>query len=363
MRRLVLVGLALASACAPVTPSVASPTAGVSGNAAATATATATATDTPTAPPSARPPASAPASDPLSFEVKVSQAPFGIVTSLMLKPAPIDAELARAASGAVTQYLHAIDMYRDGSSPALPISGPFLDAVSVALKESATPGVKRQFQLASLSVDRHLLKPWGTHAYIDVTVTIVDRAVDGSAPDQWETGKLRLMGDRFRVTDGWDAEHDRWFNGFAPLQLAFVRDQIPPAVAMYVRMESWTPTSAPLDWRTGADALPFLRARAEKLNAIDRTVVASRFFEGTTATIERFDTIEGLWTGLATVRVNGTLVTVGADGQSRRVAFERRMKVFLFGSWMPEVVDEEISPGVWLSGGDLALAQVDVDRA
>src|SRR5437899_96320 len=84
---------------------------------------------------------------------------------------------------------------------------------------SASAGVKRQCELVSLKVDRHFVKPWGTHAYVDVTVTIADRAVGGTAPDQFETGKLRLSGDRFRVTDGWDEAHDRWFNGFPPLSL------------------------------------------------------------------------------------------------------------------------------------------------
>src|SRR5205823_1014229 len=198
-----------------------------------------------------------------------------------------------------------IDFYRDGQSPILPITGPFLAAVSAGLKESATPGVRRQFELRSLTVDRHWVKPWGTHAYVDVTVTIADRAVDGSAPDQLETGRLRLSGDRFRVTDAWDFAHDRWYNGFPPLPLTQIHDQVAPAIATYLRMESWTPAASPLDWRTGSDALPFLKARAATLSAIDQTKIASRLFDGTTATIERFDTIEGLWSGLATVRLTG----------------------------------------------------------
>lgn len=363
MRWAMVAVLMLVTACSPATTAP-SPSATVNATASATSTPQVTATSAPS--PTLQPTPS-PVATPLPsidvVSVKVAPGNFGIVTDLLLKPAAVDAQLVRAASAGVDVYLNAIDMYRNGVSPALPITGPFLAAVSVALKESATPGVQRKFELLSLKVDRHFVKPWGTHAYVDVTVSIADRAVGGTAPDQFETGQLRLMGDRFRVTDGWDEEHGRWFNGFRPLALQDVRDQVGPAIDMYLRMESWTPTAAPLDWRTGSDALPFLKARAATLSAIDRTRIASRLFEGTTATIERFDTIDGLWSGLATVRLNGTLVTAGPDGKAQRAPFERRVKVFMFGSWLPEVVDEEASPGVWLSGGDLALDQVDVDRA
>ena len=359
MRLRLLAVLFVAMACSSTSTA---PSPSVTASAASSATSspqvTATSVPSPTLPPTPTPIAA-----PLPpLAVKVTQGSFGIVTDLVLKPAAVDEQLVRAASTGVAVYLNAIDLYRNGLSPALPITGPFLAAVSAALKDSATPGVQRKFELLSLKVDRHLVKPWGTHAYVDVTVSIADRAVGGTAPDQFETGQLRLMGDRFRVTDAWDEEHGRWFNGFRPLALQDVRDQVGPAVDNYLRMESWSPTAAPLDWRTGSDALPFLKARAATLNAIDRTRVASRLFEGTTATIERFDTIEGLWSGLATVRLNGTLAIAGPDGKAQRTAFERRVKVFMFGSWMPAVVDEEVG-GVWLSGGDLALDQVDVDRA
>jgi hypothetical protein len=246
----------------------------------------------------------------------------------------------------------------------LPISGPFLSAVSAALTASATPGVTRQFALSSLRVDRHLQKPWGTHAYVDVTVTIVDRAVTGTAPDQWETGKLRLSGDRLRVTDGWDEENGRWFNGFGSLPLDRVRSEIVAPIGFYLRWESWAPGYAEDQWRTSGDeSTPFTRARAERYAAIDRTRTMAQAFDGVTATIERFETIEGVWSGLATVRLSGTRVTKDAAGAVQRTPYEKRVRVFLFGGWMPEVVDEETLPGVWLSGGELALEKIDVDRA
>ena len=45
-----------------------------------------------------------------------------------------------------------------------------------------------------------------------------------------------------------------------------------------------------------------------------------------------------------------------------QAAFERRVVVF-FGNWIPQVVDEQLTPGVWLSGGNLALGEHDHNAA
>jgi hypothetical protein len=294
--------------------------------------------------------------------VAVKPGVFPIMTSLQLRLATIDEQVRSAARFGVERYLQSIDFYRNGQSPALPITGPFLDAVSTALKESATPGVKRQFQIESLTVDRHVQKPWGTHAYVEVTVSLVDRAVDGNAPDQRETGKLRLAGDKMFVTDGWDFDHDRWFNGFGALPLEQVRTGVAEAVRNYLWFESWTANTTPAGITNGADSV-FQRARAARLSAIDRRQVVSNLFEGVTATIERFETIEGIWSGIATVRTTGTVVTTNAAGQTKRAPFERVVRAFVLGNWSPEVVDEQTSTGDWASGGELALDQIDVNRA
>jgi len=296
--------------------------------------------------------------------VSVGAGAFPILTTLRTKLGVVDDAVVAAARAGVLIYLQNIDLYRRGASPVLPITGPFLDAVSAALKESATPGLKREFVLESLVVDHHVQKPWGTHAYVDVTVTLADRAVGGAAPDQRETGKLRLTGDRLRVSDGWDEVHARWFNGFGPLPLDRVRSEIVDPIGFYLAWESWAPGYALEQWRASdEEATPFTRARAQRLATIDRTRMTSQTFEGVTGTIERFETIEGLWTGLATVRVNGTRMTADAAGKVQRTPYEKRVRVFLFSQWTPEVVDEEVSPGVWLSGGDLALERIDIDRA
>ncbi|HYL52420.1 MAG TPA: hypothetical protein VEZ15_10650 [Acidimicrobiia bacterium] len=358
MRHVALASLLLVMSCTPSAVQTATPIASVSQTAAsATQTPVATA-----ASPSAFIPQDLIADRRLYPAVTVSAGVFPIMTTLRLRLAVVDETVLNAAHFAVERYLANIDDYREGRSPALPITGPFLTAVSAALKESATPGVRRHFELESLTVDHHVQKPWGTHAYVEVTVGIADRAVGGTAPDQHEIGKLRLTGDRLMVTDGWDFEHDRWFNGFGPLPLEQVRIGVRDAVTPYLAAESWSP-NAPATWSWGNETSAYQRERATRVLAIDRQQTTTRFFEGVTASIDQFETIDGIWSGLATVHVKGTEVTTSAAGQTVRTTVDRHVRVFLLGNWTPEVVDEQLATGEWASGGVLALDQVDVNRA
>ena len=370
MRVRVLAIVMLISACGPVgsLPATSAPTTSVTSVPPSSPTPTAMPTSSAIAAASPSPvlvtppPAYAPPDQGLAPAVNVSQGVFPIMTTLRTKLAVIDETVVNAARWGVERYLSSIDQYRNGQSPALPITGPFLVAVSSALKESATPGVKRQFQIESLTVDHHVQKPWGTHAYVDVTVTLVDRAVDGNAPDQRETGKLRLTGDKMFVTDGWDYEHDRWFNGFGALPLDQVRTGVREAVSQYLWFETWVPNTTPVALSNAAGTA-FQRARLARLSAIDRTQVASQVFDTVSAAIERFETIEGIWSGIATVRVTGNAVTKYSGGNTISTKLDREVRVFLLGNWSPEVVDEQLPSRDWASGGDLALAEIDVNRA
>lgn len=263
----------------------------------------------------------------------------------------------------VQQYLEALDRYRDSGFDASQLGlekGPFRDAVVAGLRSSATPGVRRKLEIERLEVLRRYTKPWGTQALVDVSVTIVDRDVAGVAAAQRESGVLRLTGDdRLYVRDAWDGT--RWLNG-NPLTADAIRQAVVDPLGFYLRLESWVPGSAAEQWRTGDEATPFTTWRAQRLAAIDRTQVVSRTFDGVTARIERYDTFAEISSGLATVRLAGTLVTADAAGRVTRTPFERRVRVFLFGNWMPEVVDEEVA-GEWISGGQLALEKVDINRA
>ena len=301
--------------------------------------------------------------------VTVDGATFPTVNTFALQLAPLPQSEEPARHG-VAMYLESLDRYRDGGfdDTQLSISGPFREAVVAGLKASAMPGVKRRFELESLQILRRYVKPWGTQAFLEARVTIVDRAVDGVAAPQRETGVLRLAGDgRVGVVDGWDGA--RWFNasaGVVPgLSMAtpeIVRQEIVHPLSFYLGFETWVPGSAPVQWRTTPEeATPFGTRRAARVAAIDRTVITTRAFDDVVAHIERFETFPDWGSGLATARLSGTVVTTDANGRVSRVGFERRVRVFMFGNWMPEVVDEEIS-GEWAAGGQLALERIDVNR-
>jgi hypothetical protein len=356
--RLVIVAILLLTACAPV--------ARLEPSQLPTATATAvtpppdvpaatpTTTPTPVAPPAAR------LEDPI---VTMATDPFPVLTTLALVKAAVSPGDTEIATRGVQYYLEGLDRYRENGD-FLPVSGAFGKAVAQALVESRTPGTKRTFVLESLRIESLYRKPWGTLALADVRVAIADRAVDGSAPDQREAGLLRLRGDdrRLSVIDSWNDETGRWFNGHIPDDPAGLRAAVMQPIGWHLRTESWVVGLPPETYFDGAGATPFNKARAAYRAAFDRAVVTSRTFESVTATIERFDTFAELVGGMATVRLAATIVTTDAAGRTQRQPFARRVKVF-FGNWAPEVVDEEVTPGVWRSGGDLALIDIDVNRA
>ncbi len=293
--------------------------------------------------------------------VAVSPAAFPLVVSLALRPAPIDDEAALFVRSGIERYLDTLDHFRATGATnreALTVYGRFGDAVFDGIK--ASRDIERKFVIGSLHVDRYLVKPWGTRAVAEVSVTILDRAVDGSLPDQTETGRFRLVGDRLFVADAWDYASGDWFNGPTPMTSAEVREAVTMTTAHHLWIESWVPGSAPVTF--GDESTPFWRARHAYLAAIDPTGTPWRTFEDVKASIERYETFSDIRDGLATVRVSGTIVTQDASMKTSRTAFERTLRI-LFGNWIPEVVDEQVAPQIWLSGGDLALALRDVNAA
>jgi hypothetical protein len=127
-------------------------------------------------------------------------------------------------------------------------------------------------------------------------------------------------------------------------------------------MESWLAGSVTPTYFDGAGATAFQKARAAYFATFDRTAIKARTFADVTGVIERYDTFAEIAHGMATVRLAATLVTTDATGRTERQPVARRVKVF-FGNWAPEVVDEEVTPGVWRSSGELALVDIDVNRA
>jgi hypothetical protein len=294
--------------------------------------------------------------------VTVTTDDFPVLTTFALTKAAIAPGDTELASRGVQYYLEGLDRYRDNGD-FLPVGGAFGKAVAEALVASRTPGVKRKFVLESLRIESVYRKPWGTLALTDVRVTIADHAIDGSVPDQRETGLLRLGGDdrRLNVTDSWNEATGRWFNGHVAEDPSGLREAITQPIGWHLQTESWVAGMPPETFWDGAGATPFQKARHAYLATFNRAATLSRTFADVTATIERFDTFAEMTSGMATVRVSATLVTTG-PGRPQRESVTRRVKVF-FGNWAPEVVDEEVSPGVWRSGGDLALFEIDVNRA
>lgn len=310
------------------------------------------------------PPTPAPTPEPTvqvpEIAITVDGAAFPIETTLALRPAPVNDEATSFVRGGVERYLQMLDHFRATGATnreALSVYGKFGDAVFNGIK--ASKDVERKFAIGSLHIDRYLVKPWGTRALAEVTVTILDKAVDGSLPDQTETGRLRLTGDKMFVTDAWDYAAGSWFNGTKPKPDAEIREAMTWTLPGHFGFETWVPGSAQATW--GDESTPFWRAWHKYLAGLDHTAT-SRTFEDVRATIVRYETFADIPDGLATVRVLGTAITKDAAGAVARAPFERTMRVF-FGNWIPEVVDEQITPGVWLSGGDLALAARDVNTA
>lgn len=289
----------------------------------------------------------------------LDQRPIPIMTGALVA-ATIGADIERTVRAGVEGYLWSLDRYRaDGSM--FPLQGRFAEVVAAGLTASSTDGVKRKFSIGSMRVDRYLSKPWGVPALADVSVTIIDKAVEGSAPEQRETGRLRLLGNPLRVTDGWDTANGRWFNGPTTMTEAEIRTAIPQPLSFFLTHESWLP-GQPVETRFSSIDSPFMRSREAYVSSFDRTKIVSRMFEDVTARIERFETFAEISHGLATVLLRGTVSKADAAGRTTREPFERRVLV-LYGNWAPEIVDEEIAAGVWRSGGDLALKDIDLNRA
>jgi hypothetical protein len=295
--------------------------------------------------------------------VTLAAGPFPVTRSLALRPRAATEEDRAAIRLGLERYLEALDRYRESGQGKLPSEGcagpgclpggQFGAAVAAGLKASADPNVKRKFVVQSVRVDRVLAKPWGTRAIAEVTATIRDKAVDVAAEDQVETGRLRLIGDQPAVVDAWDVANGRWYNGATASSMRATGPDFTMAVGLLLRAESWLPAS-PRETTFGAGGeTPYQKARFAYLQRLD-TPATARTFVDVRALIEHYETFAEIGDGLATVRITGTVVTRDAQGDEQRTMFSRRA-VVLFGQWMPEVVDEEIVPGTWLSGGDLAL--------
>jgi len=316
-------------------------------------------------PGAAQPPPRPPFIEAPSVTVDESDFPIVQAASALVLSAAVELTEHSARLG-VTMYLESLDRYRNtGRLDQVPIAGPFRDAVLTSLNATKRDGVQRKFGLDSMRVDRVYVKPWGTQALVDVTVTITDRVVAGSAAAEVETGRLRLAGDRgLMVFDGWDGAAGRWFNGTTRVtrERLFAELKQQP-FGWYLKVETWRPGIPIETYYSPGGETAFSRSRNAFVQAFDRSAMASRTLVDVTARVERFETLTEIGDGIATVRFGGIVVTQDAAGLETRAPFAKTVrafrKAFANGNGSFTVVDELGPDGAWLSGGDLALKDLD----
>ena len=289
----------------------------------------------------------------------------------------------------VPAYLQALDKYRSDPSEqnramfdSMHAPGPYTELIRQSLAPwYGPPGVaapKRTFEVGQLAIQHMYAKPWGRVAYIDAALTYTDRvtAADGttSAVQHVQQGRYVNQGQGFyKVIDGYDAVVSRWVDGEQPRWSALALEaEAPLAIGYFLQRESYVPGEP---YAHGAPPgqrfliAPFDKARNDALLALDASYAkgefTSRRFVDVSVRVSRFEPATFLGDGVVTVVVSGQLVTAVGTAQrtipvTRTLRFYRITRDGLNAFWL--VVDEQGANGAWLSGGDLALAEIDQDR-
>jgi len=260
------------------------------------------------------------------------------------------------------------------------VPGPYSEVVKHSLGGFYGPGstlAQRKLSLTQLTLEHVYAKPWGRVAYVDVYMayddTITTAATTTVEPHVVRVRLVNQGGFFMRVLDGFDTVLGRWINGDFPRYSALaLESEAPYGVAAVLQAESYvkgenTPHSGyfgfPLD-------TPFAKVRDSAIKALDdqykRGDFAERRYDAATATILSFEPATFIGDGVATVRLDALLVTVDAAGKSRTAPVTRTLRFYRItrdgvsaGWW---IVDEQGANGTSVSGGDLALAQIDVSR-
>ena len=287
-------------------------------------------------------------------------------------------------------YLQTLDRYRSDPSEAnrsffdsVHAPGPYTELIRQSLAPwYGPPGgatQKRVFELGQLAIQHMYAKPWGRVAYIDATLTFVDRitAADGktSTVQRVQQGRYVNQGQgQYKVIDGYDPMVSRWVDGDQPRWSALALEaEAPLAVGYFLQRESYVPGEpyahgAPAGQRFLITA--FDNVRNDSLLKLDASYRAGEFttrrFDDVAVRVSRFEPATFLGDGVVTVVVSGQLVTTAPGAAERATSVTRTLRFYritrdgLNAFW--QVVDEQGSSGAWLSGGDLALAEIDQDR-
>ena len=388
-----LLSILVAAACGQ-TPSAASRTeTPAPSTSTAAPTPMATVAPSPLRTPVLTPPAepSAPAVSPVP-PVRVAS-PALVVTLL---PAPFEAsgqirtDATEMFKSWVPQYLQALDRYRANSTPETKIAfenfvtaGPFLEVVRRSLGDlysGTAQDPQRELVLSEATVDHVWAKPWGRPAYVDATIVYDDRTTTAAATKtERRTVRLRLVNQGFgflRVLDGYDTVLGRWINGESPRYSAPALDaEAGDAIGYVLARESYVrgeqyPHSAIANGVPVQLSTPFAKSWEAAINALDeqykRGDFAERRFDQVTASILTFEPATFIGDGVVTLRVDGKLVTVDKTGASSTTPVTRMLRFYRItrdgtnAGWAP--IDEQSKTGAWISGGNLALAEIDQDR-
>jgi hypothetical protein len=224
---------------------------------------------------------------------------------------------------------------------------------------SVNETVTRTFVATGSRVTDGLTRAWGTMAYVDADIDLVDRGATNMPIHV--TLRLRPMGFSFTVMDLFDRTASAWLVGTDARYSALdLETELPFAASQYLSSESFSPGRDPYTGMLTAET-PFGRTRNDAILALGALkaagTISERHFENVTASVDRFEPAWFGGDGVVTVHLTGVLVELGATG-TRRIAFVQPLKFFRTpeGFWTP--VDAQEADGTWDSNGDLALADV-----
>jgi hypothetical protein len=222
-----------------------------------------------------------------------------------------------------------------------------------------TETVPRTFVAGGTRVLGGLDRAWGSTAYVDVVVDLLDRGAT-EIPIH-ATLRVRPNGFSFTIVDLYDDATGRWLIGDQPRYAAVdLAAELPQAVAGYLSSESLAPGRDAFSGLIATET-PFGRARNAAILGLNAQraagALSERRFDDVEASLVRFEPAWFGGDGVVTVRVTGTLVETTPAG-ARRVAFVQPLKFFRTpeGAWI--AIDAQEADGSWDSGGDLALAEV-----
>ena len=243
------------------------------------------------------------------------------------------------------------------------VGGPYVDVVRAWVYGGPAP---RTFESRDPSIERVYATPWGQLALVEARMKLTIHIRGG--PDDTRLLHLRLVlhgQSMWQVLDGYDQTAARWPAGDAPRFTAqMFETELPAYVASYLSTESFTPGGDHLVaarrentrfWALRGAALDELNARFRAGTLLDR------HFEDLTLRVVRFEPATFLGDGVATVRLEGTLVEYDGKGARQADHFSQQLKFLR----VPDLsgaayyaVDAQEDDGSWDSGGDLGLAAI-----